>query len=1192
MFFAIFRYELRYWLGNPSIYVYFFAFLLLATGTMAGAAGWFGEGSANETSIANAPMQLYAYLVFFNKLLLFLLPTVLGNAVYRDFKSNIHGILYTYPFSKADYLFGKFLSAWLVVCMLAATPCLGLYIGTCLPGVNGALLVPFEAGVYLHLYGVYLLPNLLVFGVLVFAIATFYRNVYAGFIAVVVLLMLRMTLSSLVQADTWGWLVDPFGETATEYYSQPQSVGEAGALPSLFEPFILYNRLFWSILAGLAFAHSYHRFAFRQDLALKQNVLERLQNKLGGFHLSLPKLQLPSMGSHPLQTAWTLSNTDFRYIATSGPFISMLVAGTLFITVLLSQINPPHGMSLLPVTWVMLAFPVFFFSFLVHLLTFFYAGVLIQRPLVAKMQELVDASPVSNWVLLLSKWLALLKMQVLLLCLLMAAGVGVQAFQGHGRFELWHYAFDLFGIQLVGFVLWAAAALLVQTLFTNPYLGLFCLILGYLGLTELPNVGINSLLLRFNQNPGPGFSPKYSDLSGYGHALTAYFLYKAYWSWFWGLLFVATLLFWQRGMPLSFWERCRLAIARLDRRLSHVLLFCSCGLVGMGLYLHRGENDPAGKRHTSKEENALMAQFQQTFGHYAHTEQPRITAVFIRMDIFPESAAFRSEGRYTLVNKCPHPIDTLLVKAGYDEITEYTFDRAARKIDESAAFQFTVFHLAQSLAPGDSLTLHFKVKNKPNSLLWENSPVLRSGTFIRQDVFPRLGYFANTEKSLPSDTAALGNHYQAIDSDLIDFETVVSTTSDQKAIAPGYLQREWQSNGRRYFHYKMDRKIKFAFGFNSGNYAEAQDSAHGVGLRIFYHPEHPYCLAPMLRGLKASLAYNTRHFGPYPHRNAQIIEFSLAAGTFATTAANCIPMSEIRFIANTQKAQAGNMDMAFYVAAHELSHQWWGNQLIPGDALGALMLTESVAEYLTANIYAEQYGKAQAERFIRLQLERYLNGRATDTRPERALQFVHPNQQYLAYGKGAFVLYTLGDYIGEARLNGALKMCLQKAQNQGPPYTSALDLVRCLRQATPDSLQYLIRDLFETVTFYEHKMLSAQKIHIDNEQYLVNLEFLVKKYRIDEKGNKVYVEGDRPGLSYQAPTSTAPDWSLPLNDYLEIGVLDKDKRVLYLQRHKITQIYNKMSIVVEGNPAEAGVDPFVKFIDAHPNDNKKAVSNL
>ena len=61
----------------------------------------------------------------------------------------------------------------------------------------------------------------------------------------------------------------------------------------------------------------------------------------------------------------------------------------------------------------------------------------------------------------------------------------------------------------------------------------------------------------------------------------------------------------------------------------------------------------------------------------------------------------------------------------------------------------------------------------------------------------------NLQKN-PSDSTALGNTYISKDSDWIDFETTVSTSEDQIAIAPGYLQKEWTEDGRRYFHYKMD----------------------------------------------------------------------------------------------------------------------------------------------------------------------------------------------------------------------------------------------------------------------------------------------------------------------------------------------------------------------------------------------------
>jgi ABC-2 type transport system permease protein len=47
-------------------------------------------------------------------------------------------------------------------------------------------------------------------------------------------------------------------------------------------------------------------------------------------------------------------------------------------------------------------------------------------------------------------------------------------------------------------------------------------------------------------------------------------------------------------------------------------------------------------------------------------------------------------------------------------------------------------------------------------------------------------------------------------------EATVGTESDQIATCPGYLQREWRENGRRYFTYKMDVPIlKFCFSISA-----------------------------------------------------------------------------------------------------------------------------------------------------------------------------------------------------------------------------------------------------------------------------------------------------------------------------------------------------------------------------------------
>ena len=55
------------------------------------------------------------------------------------------------------------------------------------------------------------------------------------------------------------------------------------------------------------------------------------------------------------------------------------------------------------------------------------------------------------------------------------------------------------------------------------------------------------------------------------------------------------------------------------------------------------------------------------------------------------------------------------------------------------------------------------------------------------------------------------------------FRTRIGTTEDQIAVAPGYLEREWRENGRRYFEYAMDTPIWPFVSFSSARYAVARD---------------------------------------------------------------------------------------------------------------------------------------------------------------------------------------------------------------------------------------------------------------------------------------------------------------------------------------------------------------------------------
>src|SRR5678815_4605237 len=107
------------------------------------------------------------------------------------------------------------------------------------------------------------------------------------------------------------------------------------------------------------------------------------------------------------------------------------------------------------------------------------------------------------------------------------------------------------------------------------------------------------------------------------------------------------------------------------------------------------------------------------------------------------------------------------------------------------------------------------------------------------------------------------------------FETVVSTSADQIALAPGYLQREWTQGGRRYFHYKMDRPMLPFFCYLSARWQVRRGEWHGLPIEVYYDAKHPYNVDRMIDATRKSLDYFTAHFSPYQYRQVRILELSL-----------------------------------------------------------------------------------------------------------------------------------------------------------------------------------------------------------------------------------------------------------------------------------------------------------------------------
>jgi ABC-2 type transport system permease protein len=159
-------------------------------------------------------------------------------------------------------------------------------------------------------------------------------------------------------------------------------------------------------------------------------------------------------------------------------------------------------------------------------------------------------------------------------------------------------------------------------------------------------------------------------------------------------------------------------------------------------------------------------------------------------------------------------------------------------------------------------------------------------------------------------------------------------------------------------------------------------------------------------------------------------------------------------------------------------------------------MSESLSEYVALKIIESVNGKNKMRKFLKKALDQYLTSRTFESKRENPLMY-NDGQGYIHYQKGSLIFYALSDYLGEKNLENTLAKYVQNVGFQEPPYTTTIELVDYLKKDTPDSLKYVLKDMFETITLYDKKALSAKPKKLDNGKYQIDFKFRGRKYRID-----------------------------------------------------------------------------------------------
>jgi len=1191
MFKDFFLFELKLRFRSISTYVFFLMPFLIAF--FAVSTSDFGPIGAGKV-FKNGPFALTTIFLQLTAFGSILIAAIFGPSILRDFQEDTYQLLFTKPISKLAYLGGRWAASLVTTVGVFSGLVWGAMAGAFMPWADRTRLAPIHFWWYLQPFLSVTVIQIFFLGSLFFCVAALTRRIVVVYLQGVALFALYLIgLVSVIATNKlerfWPSVFDSLGLIMFQNVTRYWTVVERNTQLVKWSGEFLYNRLVWTGVGFLALLAAFVLFPMsaevlgsRRSSKHAKEAREEEATESGRpprrFGVELPRVT-QVFGS---ATTWKqlLSMTRLRFfnIVHEVPFWAIALIMIVFVLISGHFAGRSNGVEVWPVTYLMVAVVSGQSGLFLVIIGALYAGELMWRERDVRFEQIHDSLPLRDWADFVSKFLALTLVETVLASVVLVCGLLSQAMEGYFRFELGQYAKEIYLIYLPQMLMVILLALFLQTVLGNKFVA-HAIVVGFFVLIPvLYQYGIENRLYLYGE-----ITPyTYSDMNGYGHFVRGLFWSISYWISVGGLLGVFAVSFARRGTEQSFASRLKAAWPRMARLTPTATVFLLLGGTSGGVFYYN--THVVNKFRTAEQNRYRSAEYERRYKKYQRLAQPKVTAVDAEVDIYPERRSFSGRGYYTLVNHTDKPIDEVHVTDSRESVEDVNFDRPFRQTLGDKEYFYATYQLDKPLEPNESMRMNFRVAYTSRGFKDGNErpEFAYNGTFFDRDYFPFVGYNQSDEIDDPvrrreeklaplEEMAAPGDPYYSninlftSDSEWVTFHSIVSTSADQIAMAPGYLKRDWTVNGRRYFEYDMgSTRINNFFSFLSGRFSVKRDQWRDVKLEIYYQPGHEYNLDKMMDASKTGLDYYEKNFSPFQFQQFRVLEYPRYR-QFAQSFPNTVPFAEgIGFIERLKKPD--DIDLLYFVTAHELAHQWWGHQLIGSQTQGSNMMSESLAEYSALKVMEKKYGEDMLRKDLRYELDRYLRGRGGETRHEPPLVLVQ-REPYVWYQKGALVMYALADYIGEDRVNLALRNFLEKNRYAKGPYPDTRGFVAALREQTPLDLQYVITDMFESIVLYDNRAVTGSYVETPEKKFKVTLKVSAQKKKADGSGNET---------------------PMTIHDLIDVGVFSGTKehlKRLNLHKEWITQETGTFEMVVDEKPTFAGIDPYNKLIDRNPADN-------
>ena len=1186
------KHEWRYWFGSPMLWIFLFIVSLMVFGAVSSDQIQIGGGVGSVYK--NAPSVIQTYYGVMSLICLLMTTAFMNASANRDFSTGMYQFVFSSPIRKSDYFFGKFFGALLISIIPLLGVSIGALIGPLMPWAQPERYGPIIWSGHIQGILAFAIPNTIIAGALLYSLAVVFRNNIVSFVGAMLILVFYVVSQGFTADLEKEWLaniLDPFGFQPLSTLSKYKTIEEKNLFPTPLEGQFLVNRIIWIGLSLVLLMFMYSRFSFNSKKEKVKKSKSKVEAEPTLLELSeIKTFEIPQNKGFSWSAFWHMISFETKAITKNQTFIIIVLIGLINLIASLTSFTGGYGTDRYPVTYdVIDVIRGAFYLFLIGIITF-YSGVLVWKERDAKISEIEDATPVRTGMLFSSKLIAMMISIFLVLCSTILVGVIAQTAFGYTRYELGVYAQSLLVLDMFQFGYMVVIALLFHYLINNRYIAYFAFV-AFIILNEFiwSVLELNSNMLSYSATP----SVTYSDMNGFGPFIPGLVWFNMYWTLFCLLLCVFIYSFYVRGKESDFSIRRKYAMQRLKSKSGYLAIFGIAFLVCGGFVFYNTEI--LNTYLSPKEQENRQKEYELTYKKFEGIAQPRWIDLDYQIDIHPYERDLFVTVEALLMNKSQEAIPEIhFSMPTMPDTLGIDIPGSSLKLDDER-LNYRIYSLAQPMQPGDTLPIKLVVSKVTKGFENEVSftQLTQNGTFFNNfDILPIIGYSNRYEisdknkrvklelpprKRMPaldeSNLKARENSYINQDADWVNMHTVISTATDQIAVAPGSLIKEWEENGRKYYEYQLDHKSLNFYSFISAKYEVARKEWNGVDLEVYYIKGHEYNVPNMLQSLEKSLEYYTTNFGPYYHKQCRIIEFPRYS-SFAQAFPGTMPYSEsIGFITDLRDVTEDDIDLVYYVVAHEMAHQYWAHQLIGANMRGTEMMSESFSQYAALMVMEKEYGRDKMNKFLKYEMNSYLRGRGREFEAERPIMETE-NQGYIHYNKGSVVMYYLKEMIGEDKVNLALQKLINDHGYQEPPYPTSIAAVNAFREVTPDSLQYVIDDMFENITVFSNRVTEVNYVK-NGEEYEVTLTTFSEKFRADSLGKQT---------------------SVPLVDFIDIGVFGETEskqtygKPLVYERLKITKPENTFTFKVKEKPQNAGIDPYNYLVDRMPEDNVKKVT--